>query len=369
MLRLEQWEDEHFHEYFSRFLQVVQEHDAWGYQYHKFELCKCIVEGMNPATFDLAMYMSKGRLWDMGSDECWDFFCFMSDECMQVESPPIPQPDETSYAYLESLVEDLANKVNSLVVEHCERCDSSLHSTTTCPFYEYEKAGGITLESNDHELDVPNEDIIVMDEPLELNELDGSRGDEMESSDALKEMGDLCEDERFSYYELEDERFFDDGLEDDERNEQDSVIEVCPSPMEPPSMLSTWESPLSILDAPCKFFPNFSPFVIQDVHDEKPCLEPKVESRVYYEVAFEESAQKSFDPYYIYLEKPPPEQNWFQHIPSHESSASLFDRLKRFLNAILFIFKPSLGYLHLCEMCSQSFDRLLRALTMIDLSI
>ena len=149
-----QLQDEHFHEYFSRFQDYEFELGAWGYQYSDGEVCSCIINGMNLETRGLADYMSNGRLLYMEPVECWDFFCFMSHQSVQVESYSLmPQPVETFETSLEDMIRNLSVRMNNVIKEHCELCSSNIHSTTSCPFELCERNGGITLESNNHETD------------------------------------------------------------------------------------------------------------------------------------------------------------------------------------------------------------------------
>ena len=103
--------------------------------------------------------------------------------------------------------------------------------------------------------------------------------------------------------------------------------------------------------------------------NEEPSSKPKVGTREYMEFIFDKSGivEKCFDPYIKYFEKPPLEPNWFEHMPYYEDWAHRFDKLKRVLNGMLFKFNLSSCYLCFCEMSSQEFDRLLRALTMSNL--
>ena len=65
-----------------------------------------------------------------------------------------------------------------------------------------------------------------------------------------------------------------------------------------------------------------------------------------------------------YFYKPPMELNRWYYISFVEIHARIFDKLKRFLSAILFSFILSIHDGGLGGICAQEFDKLLRALTM-----
>ena len=119
-------------------------------------------------------------------------------------------------------------------------------------------------------------------------------------------------------------------------------------------------------ELPCIPYTEFSLSITPNLLDENPSSELNGEFREFILGKSGKIGEYS-DPFGKYFEKLPLELNWFHHIPSHENCAHTFDKLKRFLNGILFTFNLSLCYLCFCEMCSQDYDRLLRALMMSDL--
>ena len=356
-----QSKNEYFHEYFIRVQDYFDELETWGYYYGKWELCQCILEGMNSETQNLAEYMSNGRLPYMGLEECWDFLCFMSNQSVQVElATPKSEPIETSKTSLEAMIKDLTERINeNMITERCQICSSSFHSTTSCPFDVREREGEVALGPyplalnhyvhDDEESTAPEsgyddsldfkcessplvlmednaEESSTVPEPIEVDELNVSFpvwDHEIEYSAALNE------DEYF----VENESFFGDD-------------EVCP-------------------EFPCIPCTEFSFSITHNLLDENPNSELNGEFR---EFILGESGKfgEYLDPFEKYFEKLPFELNCYYYIPSHEDCAKTFDKLKRCMSAILFNFDLSLYYICFCEMCSKEFDRLLRALTMSD---
>jgi hypothetical protein len=334
-----QLKDEYFHEYFIRAQDYFDELETWGYYYGKWALCRCIIQGMNPETRDLAEYMSNGSLSYMGLDECWDFFRFMSNQCMQVESTiPSPKPIETSINSLESMVRDIPERIaESRITEHCEACSSFAHSTSSCPFDVHEREVEVALELN----------------PLVLNTY-------------------MHDEEESTTFESD----YDDGLDVKcdsspiislEDNAEESI--TMPEPTKCKESNESFHNDDEVcLEPPCISHTELSFSLTPDLLDENPS--PMLNEESYYsEFIYNKSGKigEYSNPFEVYFENLPLDLNWFHHIPSHEHFARTFDKLKRYLNAILFNFDLSLCYLCSCEMCSKKFDRLLRALTMSNL--
>lgn len=89
-----QLDGEQFHNYFSRLEEYVTYYYSCGYNFHKWELCHVIKEGMNPESWILVHYMSNGMVLDMDDDNCWDFFCNMASKCLQDEQEPMSRLQE-----------------------------------------------------------------------------------------------------------------------------------------------------------------------------------------------------------------------------------------------------------------------------------
>ena len=334
LFECKQFEDEHFHEYLTRFQKYADDLGAWGYHYTVGDVCNGIVKGMNLETRRMAYYMSNRRLFVMEPMECWDFLCFMSHQCLLVESSQsMPQPVETCDASLEDMMKDLAKRMDDMSTEstqHYERCYSLCHSTTS-------------------------------DKSIEINEPDASLPTRFEE---IEEYITVKEEEFFS----DSDMFFEDDMGDYvNTNEEDDIIEDCASPTKSP-MPSVSKSTLLVVDDPGIPCSNLSlPIVLHPPKESS--IGPNEESRNYFKFIHNESgnASKRFDNFCSYSKKPPLMLNWFEHMPFYEDWTHKFDKLKRFLNDMLFSFNLSLGYLCFFEMSSQEFDRLLRALTMSNL--
>ena len=122
---------ESFHIYFGRFRNFVDEHAFQGMWYDEQQLCMSLINGMNPETLDLAQYMSNGRLFCMDFIECWNFLCYMNDQCFQVDSMSnASMPMNVSNMSLESMLMEMS-KFNE--IEPCMHCSSNFHATVSFP--------------------------------------------------------------------------------------------------------------------------------------------------------------------------------------------------------------------------------------------
>ena len=135
-LNIFQFQGECFHAYFLRFRELMDQHATMGFWYNEQQLCMSLIDGMNPETIDLAQYMSNRRLYCMDFSECWDFLCFMHDQCFQVDSiSDFSMPLQVSYPSFESMSMDMPCSDD---IPPCTLCSYDLHATNSCSFYMLE---------------------------------------------------------------------------------------------------------------------------------------------------------------------------------------------------------------------------------------